>query len=213
MCTELCKIILTRLNSFLPSYPFYVAQTKNSQQNGKNRNTIHQDHLQNLFSQPSSSLLILKYLSYWRYYVSQALICSQMAFRDVQGHCLSLVTGVSISWHKMCGFHSLIRTLTLQKQLHQVGETLELLLLLLKAPDSSLPIYHFKKRCYGRERAKEQIQGFLLGLWDSLLYWSGCRSADLRATLPPTVADIRSARVAERSMEQLREPAGRGKQQ
>jgi len=111
----------------------------------------------------------------------------------------------------MCGFHSLVRTL--QKQPQKAGETLELFLLLLKASDSWLPTYLFKKGCYWRGSAKTQIWGFLLGLWDSLLYWSVCRCADLWTTLPPTVSDIRSARVAERSMEQLREPAGKGKEQ
>ena len=155
------------MSEFILAMPFYTAQTTISQQNGKKGDLIHHDHLQNLFSQPSCST------PYWFSSTSQIKSitfhklwsCSHMAFSSVQSNCPGLVTDSGTLSHDntMCGFHSLVRTLTLLKQLQKVGETLELFLLLLKASDSWMPIYHFKKGCYGIEKAKEQIQGFCWG--------------------------------------------------
>lgn len=161
-------------------------------------------------------VLILTYLSNLKSITFHKLrSCGDTAFRSIQSGCPRLVTYPGTLSHDnvMSGFHSSSRTLNLQKQLQKLGKAPQLLLLLPKASDSSMPTYRCKEGCYGREREQEnKFRGFCLGSGIHS-YWSVYWSADLWATLPPTASDIRSARAAERSMEQLREPAGRGKEQ
>lgn len=196
--TQLCKIILACPSSFLPCHLFHTAQTIISQQNGKKlRYDSSQLSPKSVLTQPSCSTL------YWSLSTSQIQVAdtAPAVMWHSEGHRVTLQ-----DWwqtrdshdNTRCAFLSLVRTPPLQKQLQKVA--ISAFTKHIRLLNANLA---FQKGLLQGERAKEQIQGFFC--WGSGIHFYNGLSADLWATLPPTVSDIRSARVAERSMEQLRD--------
>lgn len=173
------------MSEFILVMPFVLHSTNNNQPKRKKKG-IHNSSRS--FSKPALTIfllhlvLILTYLSNLKSITFHKLrSCGDTTFRSIQSGWPRLVTYPGTLSHDnvMSGFHSSSRNLNLQKQLQKLGKAPQLLLLLPKASNSSMPTYRFKEGCYGREREQEnKFRGFC---WGSGIhsYWSVCWSADL----------------------------------
>lgn len=158
----------------MPCHLFYTAQTIISQQNGKilryDSSRLSPKSVLTTFL--LCSKLILKCLSNSS---CRPWSCSHVAFRSAQSNSPRLVTDPGLFHdNTKCGFFSLVRTPTLQKQLQKVA---------ISAFTEHIRLFNanlaFQKGLLQRERERKKNNKFRVFYWGSGIHFYNGLSADL----------------------------------